>query len=244
MIGVEGSPDSPPPSAPASPVRGSPTSRIHTLPAYPAPVVPRACASPCLPADFYSPLIPSASSIPAPLPSQPSDESKEQFNAFASDDFRLPAQYRRPPSSQAALPLVRVRVRATRLGLGFNPNAVTSVPLPCPCSPSTLPLSQARARTARATAGGLGQRAGAGPSLLGAGPRPLVASTCGGPTTQYTRRAPAAAHLTRRKHGPLSRICISPLYMTLAKFNMNEKKTNVDMNENKTHHIRSRTLFL
>jgi len=51
MIGVESSPDSPPPSAPASP---------------------------------------------------PSDESKEQFNAFASDDFRLPAQYRRPPSSQAA----------------------------------------------------------------------------------------------------------------------------------------------
>jgi len=32
--------------------------------------------------------------------------------------------------------------------------------------------------------------------------------------------------------------------MILAKFNMNEKKTNVDMNEKKTNHIRSRTLFL
>ena len=32
--------------------------------------------------------------------------------------------------------------------------------------------------------------------------------------------------------------------MILAKFNMNEKKTNVDMNEKKTNHIRSRPLFL
>jgi len=32
--------------------------------------------------------------------------------------------------------------------------------------------------------------------------------------------------------------------MILVKFNMNEKKTNVDMNEKKTNHIRSRTLFL
>ena len=117
--------------------------------------------------------------------------------------------------------------------------------MPSPCSPSTLPLSQARARTARSTAGGLDQRAGAGPSLLGAGPRPLVACSwrrwqaCGGPT-QYTG-APAAAHLTKRKHGHSSGI--SPLYMILAKFNMNEKKTNVDMNEKKTNHIRSRTLF-
>lgn len=51
-----------------------------------------------------------------------------------------------------------------------------------------------------------------------------------------------AAHLTKRKHGHSSGI--SPLYMILAKFNMNEKKTNVDMNEKKTNHIRSRTLFL
>ena len=119
MIGVESSPDSPPPSAPASPVRGSPTSSLHTLPAYPALVVPRACAPPCLHADsvprptHLSSLIPFAEHLlhPCPLSSQPSDESKEHFNAFASDDFRLPAQYRRPPPSQAALPLVRVRAR-------------------------------------------------------------------------------------------------------------------------------------
>ena len=60
---------------------------------------------------------PNTSSIPAPLPSQPSDESKEHFNAFASDDFRLPAQYRPPPASQAALPLVRFRAT---LGLGLT----------------------------------------------------------------------------------------------------------------------------
>ena len=107
--------------------------------------------------------------------------------------------------------------------------------MPCPCSPSTLPLSQARARTARSTAGGLDQRAGAGPSLLGAGPRPLVACSwrrwqaCGGPT-QYTG-APAAAHLTKRKHG--HSFGMSLLYMILVKFNMNEKKTNVNMNEKK-----------
>ena len=59
MIGVESSPDSPPPSAPASPVRGSPTSSLHTLPAYPALVVPRACAPPSLRADSVPrPLIP------------------------------------------------------------------------------------------------------------------------------------------------------------------------------------------
>ena len=62
MIGVESSPDSPPPSAPASPVRGSLTSSIYTLPACPALVVPRACAPPCLHADSvpppYSPFIP------------------------------------------------------------------------------------------------------------------------------------------------------------------------------------------
>jgi hypothetical protein len=119
MIGVESSPDSPPPSAPASPVRGSPTSSLHTLPAYlPWWCRELALRGPC--AQIPSPALltsyplspsPNTSSIPAPLPSQPSDESKEHFNAFASDDFRLPAQYRRPPPSQAALPLLRVRAR-------------------------------------------------------------------------------------------------------------------------------------
>ena len=63
MIGVESSPDSPPPSAPASPVRGSPTSSLHTLPAYPALVVPRACAPPSLRADS----VPRPPLIPYPL---------------------------------------------------------------------------------------------------------------------------------------------------------------------------------
>jgi len=136
MIGVESAPDSPPPSLPASPVHLHPTSSLYTLTPHPASQLPPrpggaensppTALLPVAPARFippWSPPYPLSTPLLHALPSsQPSDETKEHFNAFAADEFRLPAQYRPPARTQAALPLPLPAAPALRPSPDPNPD--------------------------------------------------------------------------------------------------------------------------